>query len=754
MREGDISHYHVLEKLGEGAMGEVYRAEDTRLKRTVALKFLASGAVADASLRQRFLHEAQAAAALDHPSICTIHEIDERDGEIFLAMAFIDGPTLRKKIEQRPLKLDVAVEIAIQTGEGLEAAHNRGIVHRDIKSSNILLTSRGQAKITDFGLAMLGGQTRLTQAGAIMGTPAYMSPEQARGEAADARSDLWSLGVVLYEMVTGRLPFAGDSVAAVIFAIFYREPEPLTALRSGVPVEMDRIVAKALAKAPTERYQHAADMLVDLRSLRKLLEPRSQEVTPRAASQTPAVTRLIVLPFRVLRKDEETAFLAYSLPDAISSSLTGVDSLIIRSSLVAARFEGKAPDPKTIAAEADVDAILAGSLMRVGGQLRLSCQLLAAPSGTMVWADTVDVSMDDLFELQDGLVHRIVQSLMLPLTERERRALRHDVPASASAYEYYLRANQLSGHRTMDNMRLARALYMQCLEEDPAYAPAWARLGRVHRFMEKFGHEADENLRLADEEFQRAFSLNPDLALAHNLYTSIECDQGRARQAMVRLLGRARLRRHDPDLLAGLVQACRYCGEMEASIAAHNCARRLDPHVVTSVEHTYFVLGDYRKTLDFYYSKAGYYLDAAALAALDRNEEALALLRGRGGTGSAAGPLHGIMRSLRAYLEGDFAECRKAIEEEQVQTRVDPESLFYAARHLARINETEQALATLSDAIDAGFLCASSLDRDPWLKSLRLAPGFDELTRKAESRRQEIHAAFLEAGGELILGGG
>ena len=236
MRQGHISHYRVLEKLGEGAMGEVYRAEDIRLKRTVALKFLAADMVADASLRQRFLHEAQAAAALDHSSICTVHEIDERDGEIFLAMAFIDGPTLQKKIEQRPLKLEEAVEIAIQTGEGLKAAHDRGIVHRDIKSSNILLTSRGQVKITDFGLAILGGQTRLTQAGAIMGTPGYMSPEQARGEAADARSDLWSLGVVLYEMVSGQLPFGGDTAPAAIFAILHKEPEPLTALRSGVPL--------------------------------------------------------------------------------------------------------------------------------------------------------------------------------------------------------------------------------------------------------------------------------------------------------------------------------------------------------------------------------------------------------------------------------------------------------------------------------------------------------------------------------------
>ena len=279
-----ISHYKILEKLGEGGMGVVYKAEDTRLDRTVALKFLSSYLLESDEARRRFVHEAKAAATLDHPSICTVYEIDERDEGIFLAMAYIDGPTLQKKIEQRPLKLEEAVYLAVQIGEGLEAAHERGVVHRDIKSANILLTSRGQAKITDFGLAILSDRTRLTQAGAIIGTPAYMSPEQARSEAADPRSDIWSLGVVLYEMVSGRLPFGGDAPPAVIFAILHQEPEPLTALRSGVPLELDRIVVKALAKNPEERYQHIADLLVDLRSVQRLLEARPQAPPAQAAA--------------------------------------------------------------------------------------------------------------------------------------------------------------------------------------------------------------------------------------------------------------------------------------------------------------------------------------------------------------------------------------------------------------------------------------------------------------------------------------
>jgi tetratricopeptide (TPR) repeat protein len=332
------------------------------------------------------------------------------------------------------------------------------------------------------------------------------------------------------------------------------------------------------------------------------------------------------------------------------------------------------------------------------------------------------------------------------------------VPTSAKAYEYYLRANQLSVHRTIENMRLARDLYLQCLEEDPDYAPAWARLGRIHRFLEKFAGDTEDIYELADEEFRRAFSLNPDLALAHNLYTPIECDRGRSQQAIIRLLDRARFRRHDPDLFAGLVQACRYGDELAASVAAHNYARRLDPHVTTSVEHTYFLQGEYEKTLACYDTKGGYYLDAAALAAMDRNQEALERLRQReaSGTGTygalpVAGLIGAVMHSLRAYLEGNFAECLRPIAELETLIHPDPETLFYIARHLARINQRERAMVTLCKVIDGGFLCASSLARDPWLESLHGAPGYAELAQKAERRRLEIHAAFLDAGGEQVL---
>jgi TolB-like protein len=467
-------------------------------------------------------------------------------------------------------------------------------------------------------------------------------------------------------------------------------------------------------------------------------------------SQARIVTRLIALPFRILKRDAETDFLAYSLPDAISNSLSSIDSLIVRSSQVGAMFEGIA-DPKRVAVEADVDAILTGTLLRAGDRIRLTCQLVEAPGGTMIWSDSATSSIQDLFNIQDELCDGIVQSLRLPLNDRERSIFRRDVPTSARAYEYYLRANQIAATKSLDDMRLARDMYLQCIDEGPDYAPAWARLGRTYRFIEKFGEDSDGNFKRAGEAFNHAFALNPDLAIAHNLYTPLECDQGRAQQAMLRLLDRARLRRNDPDLFAGLVQACRYCDELEASIAAHHRGRHLDPHLMTSVEHTYFLLGDYSKTLDCYGQKVGYYLDCAALVALGENKTALARLRERDRLVGAVGPIQALIRSLRAYVEGDFQECLKAIEIGESLTRSDPEILYYMARHLARINEQQRAITTLSRAINGGFLCATAVSRDPWFASLRPSPHFVELMRNAELQRCKVHAAFLEAGGEQLI---
>jgi eukaryotic-like serine/threonine-protein kinase len=746
-----VGHYRIRRKIGEGGMGVVYEGWDQRLERAVAIKTI-HDETESRDARSRLWREARSLARVNHPRVCQVFDVLEDGKVLVLVLELLDGQSLAYRLAGGAVTTWEAVGIEREILEALQALHDLGIVHRDLKPSNAFLTRHG-LKLLDFGLArsvdlefvretdQTRTETILTAPGLIVGTPQYMAPEQASGRTAGPASDIFASGCILYEMLTGKQPFVGTSFVDVLYAVLHHDPPPLSGSRE---IEaLDRVIRRAMAKRPEDRYSSAREMLDAVNTV-------SLTGSTAAALRTRTVTRLIALPFRVLNRGEETNFLAHSLPEAISSSLSGIDSLIVRSSLMAAGFEGS-PDPKRVAIEADVDAILTGSILRAGDRIRVTCQLVEAPSGTMTWSETVSSSMEDLFKIQDELCERVLQSLTLPLSERERRIFRRDVPANAKAYEYYLRANQIAATRSLDNMRLARDLYLQSLDEGPNYAPAWARLGRVYRFIEKFGEDIQGNLKRADEAFNQAFTLNPDLAVAHNLYTAVECDQGRAQKAMLRLLERARFRRNDPDLFAGLVQACRYCDELEASVAAHHRGCLLDSHLVTSAAHTYFLLGDYAKTLDCYGDKGGYYLDCAALAALGDDKTALARLRERERSGIATGAMKAIMRSLRAYLEGDFEECLKVSEIGESLTPRDPEVLYYMARHLARINERERAITILSSVLDRGFLWVTAIARDPWFSSLRASVPYVDLIRNAEQKRDEVHAAFLAAGGEQLL---
>jgi serine/threonine protein kinase len=746
-----IGHYQVRREIGAGGMGVVYEGWDERLGRAVAIKTFHQSFENQAA-RSRLWREARALARVSHPRVCQVFDVLEGGNDLFLVLEFLDGQSLANRIASGAIPTPEVLNIERQILEALEALHDLGIVHRDLKPSNVFLTRHG-VKLLDFGLARATHQeipgdtdplqtaTVLTASGMIMGTPHYMAPEQARGDIAGPSADIFAAGCTLYELLSGRRPFDGASSVDVLYAVLHHDPPPLTGSRE---IEaLDQVIRMAIAKRPEDRYLSARKLLDALNAI-------TISISAIALVRPRTVTRLIALPFRLLKKGDDTDFLAHSLPDAVSSSLSGIDNLIVRSSLSAASLSGAA-DPRQIATEAGVDAILTGSLLRVGDQIRVTCQLVEAPSGTVLWSETVSSTLQDLFRLQDELSRGIVESLMLPLSEREQRSFRRDVPANAKAYEYYLRANQIVAVRTTDNMKLARSLYLQCLEEDPEYAPAWARLGRVHRFIDKFADHIDQGFQRANEAFAKAFALNPDLTIAHNLYTLIECDQGQAQQAMLRLLQRARSRRNDPELFAGLVQACRYCDELDASLAAHFRSRHLDPHAITSAAHTYFLLGEYQKSLECYGAKAGYYLDCAALAALGDNRTALSKLREREQSGGAPGSIRALMQSLRAYLEGNFEECLQVIEAGELLTQNDLESQYYMGRQLAQIGETERAIKVLSSAIDNGLLCSSALARDPSFASLRSTSAYSELIRRAEARRGQAHAAFLEAGGPQIL---
>jgi TolB-like protein/Flp pilus assembly protein TadD len=458
------------------------------------------------------------------------------------------------------------------------------------------------------------------------------------------------------------------------------------------------------------------------------------------------VTRLIVLPFRMLRPDAETDFLAFSLADAVTSSLSGLQSLVVRSSLAAARFASESPDLKAIGNEAEVDAILVGTLLRAGNQLRVSTQLVGMPASTVLWSHTTQVAIGDLFSLQDDLAGRIVEALSLPLTQRERRMLKQDVPATPEVYERYLRANEMS--RDTRNWRQALELYEQCAGEDAHYAPAWLGIGRMQRMIGKYeDEESEERFAKAEEALKRALELNPDLSSAENTYAHLEVDLGRAEQSMVRLLKRARERTSDPELFAGLAHACRYCGLLNASMAAATHALRLDPKIRTSAGQTCFMRGDYAGVTQ-YEPEGINYMRTLALVMLGRNEEVLAGIQ-KVGT-NLPHRLGIFARALEALVRGEREESLIAIR--RLTSIKDPEGRFYVARHLAYLGEVDAAIALFAHVVPDGFFCLPALTRDPWLDSLRSTPAFAAILREAEARHRQAVISFLSAEGDRVLG--
>jgi non-specific serine/threonine protein kinase len=742
-----LGHYAITRKLGQGGMGVVYAARDERLERAVALKTLS--VAKDETARKRFWREARAAASVNHPNICQIYEIGEDAGELFIAMELLEGRPLSDHLRQGPINVSETVSIGLGMLSALSALHARSIVHRDLKPSNVFLTSHG-VKLLDFGLARpmpeldVTMAADLTRAGAVMGTPRYMAPEQVVGEAVSVRTDLFAAGAILFEMLAGRPAFAGRTVVEILHSTVYEQPPALT----GAPAvaAVDRLIRRALAKKPDDRPASADEMASELRGI----HTGDPDET---AALTHALTRLVVLPFRILRPDPETDFLAFSLPDAITTSLSGNSSLVVRSSATAARFAGSAPDFKQLAAEAGVDRVVTGTLLRSGDQIRAVAQLVEAPGGTLIASHTVQSPFGDLFGLQDDIARRVVEALSLPLSGGPSSPS-PDAPNNATAYELYLRANEIG--RKYDGLARARDLYQRCVDMDPGFAPAWARLGRCHRVIGKFIDGAPESRTRAEDAFKRALELNPRLTVAHKFYANLEADIGQASRGVVRLIREATRHGNDPELFAGLVHACRYCGLFDESVAADAEARRLDPNIDTGVQNTLLLSLDLARV-------AG--LPADDLAAT--GEDSIVIIA-YGMSGHRAEAKRALARTahvaripalqawtahLEAWLDRRVADMlSNLVSLSNLKIQDDPEAIFLQAWMLCDVGEHARGLDELEGAVSRGYFVAPTLARASQFDALRDQPRFQSLLADAEAGRHMALHAFREAGGERLLG--
>ncbi len=510
-----ISHYEITEKLGEGGMGVVYKARDLRLDRPVALKFLPPHLLGNEEVRKRFEREAKAAAALQHPNICPVYEIDEVDGRMFIAMAYLEGEELTKRIEESPLSVERLLDIATQVARGLQEAHSKGVVHRDIKPANIMDTKSGQAVLMDFGLAQLASSSsKLTQEGTTLGTSAYMSPEQTTGETVDHRTDVWALGVVLYEMAAGQAPFQGYYEQAILYSILHEAPEPITALRTGIPPELERIANKCLTKRADERYQTVSDLLADLNALKR----RAESAAGRRPSSgtTDARPSIAVLPFENRGRGDEDEYFSDGISEDITSALGKVERLHVAPRSMAFQFKGKRPTPREVGAALNVGHVLEGSVRRAGNRVRINVELIAIEEGCQVWSERYDRVMEDIFAIQDEISQAIVENLKVKLARSEKDLLAKRYTENLEAYNLCLRGRYCWYRRSLEGIRRAIGFYEQALAEDPEYALAHSGLADCHTLLGFYGPvPANEATPRAEAAALKALQIDAGLAAAH-----------------------------------------------------------------------------------------------------------------------------------------------------------------------------------------------------------------------------------------------
>ncbi len=468
-----ISRYTIIEELGEGGMGVVYKARDTRLDRIIALKFLPAQLSTDVESKARFMQEAKAAAALNHPGILGVYEIDEQDGSLFFAMEYIEGETLKGHILKSGsgIPLAQAIQWTQQIAEGLKAAHDKGIIHRDIKPENIIVTGGGKTKIMDFGIAKLAGSSGLTKTRTSLGTLSYMSPEQAQGIVADQRTDIWSLGVVFFEMLTGEVPFKAEHEAALLYLIANEDAPSPSALDRKIPHQIDAVVNKALAKDRSQRYQAMGEFIDSLESAKKEIEAASHAVKTKA---------IAVLPFDNISPEKENDYFSDGLTEEIIANLSRLKDMRVVSRTTTMQYKGTKKDIKTIGRELGARYIMEGSVRKFQDNLRITSQLIDVESDTQLWAETYKGKLADVFDIQEQVSKQIVDALMVKLTPTEKVVLTKRATLNPEAFDCNLRARNFLYRRTKNSLQFSIQLFQRAIELDPRYAPAYAGLGEAY----------------------------------------------------------------------------------------------------------------------------------------------------------------------------------------------------------------------------------------------------------------------------------